>query len=132
MLRGITNFWKCVPPTFGIKGTSYVNGKRYETHARATSPVIDLSNVTKATLTFDHAARYFGDFDSELKVQVSTDGSTWKDLTIDKKPTGENWDFVTANAALTAYCGKKIYISFYYNSTATTAATWEFKNLVVK
>lgn len=129
---GITNVWKWVSPTFGMKATAYVNGKRYETHARATSPVIDLSNVTKATLTFDHAARYFGDFDSELKVQVSTDGSTWKDLTIDKKPTGENWDFVTANAALTAYCGKKIYISFYYNSTATTAATWEFKNLVVK
>ncbi|WP_232220047.1 choice-of-anchor J domain-containing protein [Prevotella falsenii] len=88
--------------------------------------------MKKATLTFDHAARYFGDFDKELKVQASTDGKTWKDLTIDKKPTGENWNFVTAKADLTAYCGKKIYISFFYNSTETTAATWEFKNLVVK
>ena len=129
---GITFVWKWVSPTYGMKATAYVNGKRYETHARATSPLIDLTQVKKATLIFDHAARYFGDFDKELKVQASTDGKNWKDLVIDKKPTGENWDFVTAKADLKAYCGKKIYISFFYNSTETTAATWEFKNLVVK
>ena len=129
---GITFVWKWVSPTYGMKATAYVNGKRYETHARATSPLIDLTKVKKATLTFEHAARYFGDFDKELKVQASTDGKNWKDLVIDKKPTGENWDFVTAKADLKAYCGKKIYISFFYNSTETTAATWEFKNLVVK
>ncbi|WP_455084964.1 DUF5689 domain-containing protein [Prevotella pallens] len=129
---GITFVWKWISPTYGMKASAFVNGQRYETHARAISPLIDLTKVTHATLSFDHAARYFDNFDNELKVQISTDGNIWKDLTIDKKPTGENWNFVTAKADLTPYCGKKVFISFFYNSTTTTAATWEFKNLVIK
>ncbi len=128
----MTYVWKWASAKYGMKATAYVGGKNYEVHGRTTSPAIDLTKVKKATLTFDHAARFFNDFDKELMLQISTDGKTWQNLAIDNKPTGENWDFVSAKVDLTSYCGKKVYISFFYNSTATKAATWEFKNLIIK
>ena len=128
----ISYVWKWASPAYGMKASAYVGGARYETHARVTSPQINLTGVTHATLSFDQAARYFSDFNSELKVQVSTDKTNWKDLTLDQVPTGADWNFITSKADLTPYCGSKVYISFYYNSTTTTAATWEFKNVEVK
>lgn len=124
--------WRWASPAYGMKASAYVGGTNYETHARAITPQIDLATAKHATLSFDHAAKFFSDFDKELQVQVSTDKTNWKTLKIDVKPTGDNWDFVSAKTDLTPYCGKKIYIAFFYNSSSVGAATWEIKNLVVK
>ncbi len=130
--EGISYVWKWASPAYGMKATAYVAGTSYETHARAITPQIDLTSATKATLTFDHAARFFSDFDNELKVQVSTDKKNWTTVGITEKPSGADWKFVSTMADLKAFCGKKIYIAFFYNSSSKAAATWEIKNLVVK
>ena len=97
------------------------------------SPEFSLAGLASATLTFDHVARYFANFDQELKVQVSTDGTTWKDLVVDNKPSGKDWNFIPAKIDLSAYAGKsKVYISFLYTSTTASAPTWEIRNVVVK
>lgn len=116
----------------GLKATAYVGGKRYETHARAISPAINLSKAKSATLSFSHTARYFSNAEQELQVQISTDKQNWQTLNISAYPTGKDWTFVSATADLTAYAGKTIYLCFYYNSTTTTASTWEIKGVKVE
>ena len=125
--------WKWASSSYGMKATAFANNIKNATQSRLTSPAIDLSKNTKATLTFDHAARYFSDATQELKLQVSTNGTTWTDVQIPTYPTGTDWKFVTATVDLSAYCGQKtVYIGFLYTSTSTSAATWEIKNVLVK
>lgn len=127
--------WKWASSNYGMKATAYISSTKtnYATRSRLTSPAFDLSKNTKATLTFDHAARYFSDATQELKLQVSTNGTTWTDVTIPTYPTGSDWSFVTATVDLSAYCGQKtVYVGFLYTSTSASAATWQIKNVLVK
>lgn len=128
--EGVTKVWS-FDSRNGLKATAYVAPNRYETHARAISPAIDLSKAESATLTFSHTAKYFGNAKDELQVQVSTDRQNWQTLDYTSYPSGKDWTFVTATADLTAYAGKTIYVCFYYNSSKTSAATWEIKSIKV-
>lgn len=130
---GVSFVWKWASANYGVKASAFISNVKYATQSRLTSPAIDLSNNTKATLTFDHAARYFSDATQELKLQVSTNGTTWTDVQIPTYPTGLDWNFVTATVDLSAYCGQKtVYVGFLYTSTSNSAATWEIKNVLVK
>ena len=129
----ITYVWKW-DATYGMKATAYVKSQTIPCSSRLYSPAIDLSKVSKATLTFDHAInKSSGDIQKECKVQVSTDGSTWEDLAINGYPEIQSWTFVSASADLTKYCGKsKVYIGFLYTSSESSAPTWEIKNFAIK
>jgi hypothetical protein len=130
---GLNHVWAWASSAYGMKASAYVSGTSYETSSRLKSPAINLSSAKAATLHFMQVARYFSNAATELKVQVSTDGTTWKDLTISGYPDGASWDFLATTADLSAYCGKKtVYIGFLYNSTSSTAATWEIKNVTVE
>lgn len=116
-----------------MKASAYANKTYIPAQSRLVSPAFSLKGLTSATLTFDHASKYFADAATELKVQASTDGKTWTDLKVSAYPDGSSWDFVTATCDLSAYAGKDVvYIGFLYTSTDAAAATWEVKNVEVK
>ena len=129
----ISYVWKWASANYGMKATAYVNSTNIPCTSRLYSPAIDLSKVSKATLTFDHAINFFSDVQNECKVQASTDGKTWEDLTVNGYPETKGWSFVSASADLSKYCGKsQVYIGFLYTSSSSAAPTWEVKNVSIK
>ena len=101
------------------------------TEAWTTSPWVDLSEVTGAKLSFQHARNKNVDLTSLCGVYVKEEGGDWQQLEIATWPT--NWTFVSSGEIdLGAFVGKKIQIGFKYSSTATAAGTWEIKNLKVE
>lgn len=129
---GVEFVWKWASATYGMKASGYVNGSKQELQSRLKSPAIDLKSAKSAKLMFDQAINFASDMKQECKVQISTDGKTWTDLDVQGYPTENSWTFVSSTADLTKYCGKTIYIGFFYSSTPTGAPTWEVKNFVVK
>ncbi len=114
-------------------GSGYVSGTRYEAESWLISPVIDLTKATDCTLSFDNAGNYFGEtFASATGMKVRVEGGEWVTLDYSNTATGTAYNFVTATADLSEYDGKKIQFAFVYTSTATTAGTWEIKNVLVK
>ena len=103
------------------------------------SPKINLSGVTAAKLSFEHAGNYFTNVAESTTIWISenyTDGlpstATWTQLTITKNFTNSDFTFVNPQISLTSFVGKKVNIAFKYVSTAAKAGTWEVKNFKVE
>ncbi len=101
---------------------------------------IDLSGVTAAKLTFDHASRYFGNLATEATIWASEDyvsgdptSATWTQVTTPAFKDMGNWNMVSSGEiSLTPFAGKIIRIAFKYISTTTKAGTWQIKNFKVE
>lgn len=132
LAEGLTYVWKWNSSKY-MKASAY-KLKNLAAQSRLISPAFSLKGISKPTLTFEHTGKFFSsDMKNDIKVQASTDGKTWQDLTISAYPAGNDWTFVTATADLSAFAGQsKVYIAFLYTSTADAACTWEVKNVVVK
>ncbi len=129
---GLSYVWKWNSSKY-MKASAYANKTNIPAQSRLVSPAFSLKGLTSATLSFDHASKFFADAATELKVQASTDGKTWTDLKVSAYPDGNSWNFVSATCDLSAYAGKDVvYIGFLYTSTDAAAATWEVKNVEVK
>ncbi len=121
---------------YGLVATAYVSStkQRYASEAWAISPEVKLT--ANNTLTFDHAANYFNDANlAETLLLYIREGDTaaWQPLTIPTMASGKNFTYVSSGAInLAAYAGKTVQFGFKYTSTATTAGTWEIKNVEVK
>ena len=111
----------------------------YQAESWLVSPVIDLSNVNTAVLTFEQAINY-ADPEGRIHVMISSnyDGdvttAAWTELTFDQWPINDgSWTFVTTSIDLTAYVNQTVTIAFKYTSEATQeeCPTWEVKNVVV-
>lgn len=107
---------------------------KFDAESWLISPSINLSSVTHATLTFEHAARYFYSDKSGMTVLVSeTSTGVWEQVTIPTYPEGTDWTFVSSgDINLDKYIGKQIQIAFKYISTTSTSPTWELKNVLVE
>lgn len=107
---------------------------KFDAESWLISPSINLSSVTHATLTFEHAARYFYSDKSGMTVLVSETGTgVWEQVTIPTYPEGTDWTFVSSgDINLDKYIGKQIQIAFKYISTTSTSPTWELKNVLVE
>lgn len=98
------------------------------------SPILDLSALSTATLSFDSARPFAG---NALEVYVSTNylaGSpttgTWTKLTANVA-TSASW-LNSGNISLTPYVGKSnVRIAFRYTSTNAAAAQWRVDNVKV-
>ena len=132
-----------VVPVEGV-ASIWVQDKQYGMVAKATkavdskaelvSPLIDLSSVTSAVLSFQHVQKYAGNLQAKyLKVFVSVDnGANWTEVLIPNYPTGENWTYISSgDISLKPFVGNLIKIKFEYTSDADHYATWEIKNLTV-
>ncbi|MFV0391760.1 MAG: DUF6359 domain-containing protein [Paludibacteraceae bacterium] len=119
--------------------TGYVSNANHANEDWLISPEIDLTDVSAAYFTFDHVARYFGDFTSEPTIWISEDytsgptsGSTWTQVKTRPFTDPGSWTFsTTEQLSLTQYAGKKIKIAFKYLATDTKAGSWEIKNFTV-
>lgn len=116
-----------------MKASSHKGNTDYAAQSRLESPVFSLAGKTSATLTFMVAANYFSNAANNFKVQVSTDGTTWNDVTLSTYPA-KDWKFVSTTCDLSAYAGQTtVRIGFLYTCDGTHAAgTWEIKDVEVK
>lgn len=113
-----------------MKASAYIGGTKYASESWLVSPLVDLSQATTATLTFDHAHNYAGTAEEEFTLWATeTSADNWQQLTIDKY--GSGFKFTTAQNDLSAYAGKTIKFAFKYVSTTDAAGTWEIKNVKV-
>lgn len=113
-----------------MKASAYIDGTKYASESWLVSPLVDLSQATTATLTFDHAHNYAGTAEEEFTLWATeTSADNWQQLTIDKY--GSGFKFTTATIDLSAYAGKTIKFAFKYVSTTDAAGTWEIKNVKV-
>ncbi|MCR5076843.1 MAG: choice-of-anchor J domain-containing protein [Prevotella sp.] len=131
--EGLTFIWKLDAAKGYMKASAFKDNIKYATQSRLVSPAFSLAGKSTATLSFQHTGKHFGTVANDYKVQVSTDGTTWTDLTVSSYPDGSSWNFVDATCDLSAYAGKPtVYIAFLYTSSADAAGTWEVKNVTVK
>ena len=135
--QGLNYVWSHYDNANCMKGSAFYQ-QAYAAESWLVSPQIDLSDVSEAKVTFEHAVNYNTDPQSALTVMVSTNyngnvvSASWSPLTLSEWPDGESWTFITATASLDQYAGQKITIAFKYTSTSSTASTWEIRNLVVE
>lgn len=121
---------------YGLVATGYEKSskKRYASSAIAISPTLQLG--AKSTLTFEHAANFFGKakLNETIFLLVREAGQKeWQNLAIPTMPSGKDFNYVASGSIdLSAWAGKKVQLGFKYTSTTQTAGTWEFKNIVVK
>ena len=101
------------------------------------SPVINLSAVTSATLSFDTATKFEGDV---LQVLISSDyiesgtpvSATWIPLTATLSPsTGSYIWTYSGEIDISTFAGNNVYLAFKYTSTTAAAATWEVDNVKI-
>lgn len=119
--------------SYGMKASAYLNNTNYASESWLISPVIDLSQLTSATLTFQQAGNFFSDMQADCSVLVSTDRQNWEPLTVEGWPEGSSWTFYDSTADLSAYAGQsQVYIAFRYTSSDMKAGTWEVRNVVVE
>lgn len=104
------------------------------------SPVMNLSALTSATLSFDNAYKFTG---PTLQVLVSNNYSgtgnpntaTWTDLS--SLATFSTGNYVYANsgalslASFTGSGNNTVYVAFKYSSTTSAASTWEVDNVKI-
>lgn len=118
---------------FGMKASAFLVNC-FASESWLISPMIDLSGIKKATLTFKHAINKTGNtnFSTYYKLLAKKENETnWVELSM-IFPTSESWDFVSAgDIDLSNYIGDKVQIAFKYMSTAENAGTWEIKDLQV-
>lgn len=122
--------WK-LDSKYGWKGTGYSNNTNYACDASLTTPEIDLTEYSTATLSFSHAANFFASPSARLSVEVICNGETTT-LSGINWPKGTNWTFVeSGDISLNEFAGKKIKIAFHYTSTNSEAGTWEINSMTV-
>ena len=131
--EGLSYVWKHESGTYGyyMKASAYA-GSAKESESWLVSPKIDLSAATMPGLQFSHTHKYAGTPAEELTLWVKEYGAAdWTQVTIPTYGTNNDWTFVTAAVDLSAWAGKKVQIGFKYTSSASAAATWEVKDVVV-
>ena len=102
------------------------------------TPEMNLSEMSSATISFQHTHKFAGTPSEELTLWVTPDfqgdvaSSEWHQLTIDPYAANTNWTFVdVAINVPTEYLGERTVFAFKYMSTTDHYGTWEIKNLHV-
>ena len=122
---------------YGATMSGY-SGGNFENEDWLVSPIIDLTEQENPLFQVTQILNYGGGLDY-YNVMVSTDytgdvsTATWSEIEVSPTPAGTNWTAVTSDDFdLSAFEGQEITIAFKYESSATTAGTWEIENVLVK
>jgi len=113
------------------KATAYINSTNNASEAWLVSPEIDLTAQTAATLTYDHAGKYFNALASEISLMVSKNGGDFVQLVIPAYPANDFKFVSSGKISLKDFLGAKVRIALVYTSTATKAGTYEVQNFFV-
>ena len=137
---GSTYVWSADKSNGYMKASAYVNKTNLPSESWLISPVVDMSEVNKAILTFEHVARFGLTDHSDLTLWVSTDyedglpsTANWTAVSIPNYSSGTDWTFVASGEILlNDFVGNSnVHFAFKYTSTAEKSATWEVKNVAV-
>lgn len=123
--------------TYGAKITAYYTDEgsssktNHDADAWLVSPVIDLTSLSEAQLSFSWAGNYFtaANIATEATVWIREEGGEWVQL--NATSFANNWTFVDNYIDINEYAGKKIQIGFHYIATSTKSGTLEIKNFRV-
>ena len=136
-LSGLSYVWAYMNNYHCMKANGFYQGA-HDAESWLVSPQIDLTTVTTATLSFEHALA-FADGQGVCSVQVSTNyngdvtTAAWTEMPIDTWPEQSNtFPFVTTTVNLNQFVGQTVTIAFKYNSTTNQCPAWEVKNLVIE
>lgn len=123
--------WSSNNGKYYYKSSAFISNVNYASKSFIWSPVTDLSNVEKATLSFDHAAKYQDNIDlCKLAVRDAASNAV-TEYALPNKPQNGTWNFTNSgDIDLTSYAGKKIQVGFKYESkTNQGCPTWEVRNV---
>ena len=129
-VEGVTSIW-VQDSKYGMKATAT---KKADSKSELISPLIDLSKVSTAVLTFDHVQRFTNSTPAKyLKLYVSTDNQkTWTEVLVPTFSPGDKWDYVSSgHISLKPFVGNLVNLKFVYTSDTVNYPTWEIKNLTV-
>lgn len=117
-----------------MKASAYKSGTKYASESWLVSPAIDLSEATKATLTFMHCDNNSAGVRTEEMTLWMTEATAenWEQVTIPNYGAGTDYVYVpSGDIDLTKYAGKSMKFAFKYTSSAASSATWQIKDLKV-
>ena len=130
--QGQTSIWS-FDASYGAKVTAYISGTNYASESWLVSPIIDLTDVSSAELSFEQCVnKYMAEGDGSLQIKEAG-SDTWTTLP-NKYPSisSGSWSsFEKYTIDLADYVGKKIVFAFKYVSKSEAAGTWEIKNFKV-
>ena len=115
------------------KATAYDSSTKTNRASEAwlVSPEIDLTSETAATLTFDHACKFFNAVSREVSVAISKNGGNFVTVKVPAYPAAD-FNFVSSgNISLKDFLGSRIKVAFIYTSTTSSAGTYELQNFVI-
>jgi hypothetical protein len=118
------------------KMSGFANGSNNVNEDWLISPVIDLTNETSATLSFQTASKFSGNL---LEVKISSDYSgdnpndaTWTNLSAVLDTDTSNYIWTNSgNIDISSFAGENVYLAFKYTSTSTASTTWEVDNIKI-
>lgn len=123
---------------YGAKASAYANNTRYAATAWLITPEIDLTNLSSASLVFNQAINQLNggtilDICQVYVGEAGTPTSGWSNISgTVSYPEGTSWTFLeTEPIDLASFLGKKVQIGFCYNSTSSSAPTWEIDNVAI-
>ena len=108
--------------------TTYYNETEYDGTSWMYSPVIDLTSVKGAELTFQQYQEYFTDATTEATLWAKEVGGDWSKLTMSYPSTTS---FEEQTIDISTYAGKKMQFAFKYVGNTSGSGFWEIKNLSV-
>ena len=131
--EGQSSIWS-FDASYGAKVTAYIDRTNYASESWLISPIIDLTDVSSAELSFEQCVnKYLAEGDGSLQIKEAG-SDAWTTLS-NKYPSissGGSWSsFEKYTIDLADYVGKRIVFAFKYVSTADAAGTWEIKNFKV-
>ena len=120
------------------KISGYKSGVNYANEDWLISKAFDLSEISRATISFTHIINYAVDMPSEQTLWISNDyeqntdpqNATWRQLTGFSYPNGHSWDETKSGEidVPTEFLKENVVFAFKYLSTTSGSATWEVYN----
>ena len=129
---GVESVWNIDTKYECAKGTGYANSSKNAAEGWLISPSVTIS---EGVLKIVECGNYFTTSENYAKyaaVKISTDGTSWTDLSLTRTATGTAFNFATTTADLTAYKGQSVQIAFVYTSDTEIAGTWEIQSVTLK
>ena len=124
---------------YGMVAKCIKGSTKYVSDSYLISPCIEIPMEGETLLTFQHAAKFFGNT-SQMTLLVSSDyepanpsAAHWNQLLIHTYPNGNDWTFYDSGEInLSGYRGQYINIAFRYTSNTDYAPQWEIKNFSIQ
>lgn len=133
--EGANYIWNFGGANYGAKASAFINKVNLASEAWLISPVINATNASELTLSFDHAGNFFKteeNVKNMVTVWARVEGGDWQQLNPSYTGLGTSWNFANSGEVnLSAFDGKNFQLGFYYTSTEELAGTYEFKNVIV-